>query len=136
MSFGFPAYSTGARRFNLGQRALIEVIGESLSRLGWNFEPPMFNTFIARNRVNMWSWGEKIAVEVSHDGVVTARSECLAPTQCIDWGKNRRNVGEFFDEVSRVVIEHESRGLPVAPYNEAGLTPMERIIIETEKEEA
>src|SRR3954466_15485986 len=105
MSFGFPAYSTGTQRFNLSQPMLCELIGESLGRLGWHFERPTLNTFSARKRVNLLSWGEKIAVEVSHDGTVMIRSECLLPTQCIDWGKNKRNVDAFFDEVSRVVIE-------------------------------
>ena len=128
MSFGFPAYSTGSQKYDLGQQDLLGVVGESLGRLGWSYEMPSPNAFLAKNSANLWSWGEKIAVEVSLDGTVTARSECLLATQCIDWGKNRRNVRAFFDEVSRIASGREASRLPVAPYDAESLTPVERAI--------
>ena len=87
MSFGFPAYSTDSQKFNLAPHDLVELIRESLHNLGWPYETPSPNEFVARNSVNMWSWGEKIAVEVSYDGVVKAKSQCLLPTQCLDWAR-------------------------------------------------
>ena len=132
MSFGFPAYSTGSQRFNLRQPDLVGVVGEALSGLGWTYEAPAPNMFLARNSVNLRSWGEKIAVAVSADGTVTAKSECLLATQCFDWGKNRRNVKAFFDEVSRAASAREASRLPFASYDEQSLTPVERVIRDVE----
>jgi hypothetical protein len=134
MSFGFPAYSMGSLRFNLGQQDLVGVVSETLGSLGWRYESPLSNKFFARNSPNPWSWGEKIAIEVSPDGTVTARSECLLVTQCFDWGKNHRNVRAFFDQVSRVALAHEASRLPVRAYDEACLTPLERVIKEEERQ--
>lgn len=128
MAFGFPAYFTGGQRFGLGQPALAEVVAETLGALGWPYEPLTPNTFAARNRANLWSWGERMSVEVSPDGSVTARSECALPTQCFDWGKNRRNVEVFFAELTRAVSAREARRLPVSPYDEENRTPVERVI--------
>ena len=133
MTFGFPAYSTGSQRFNLGQPDLVGVVGESLRGLGWSYETPSQGKFVARNSANLRSWGEEIAVEVYYDGTVTARSKCLLVTQCFDWGKNRRNVKAFFDEVSRAVSARGASPLPVASYDEESLTPIERVIREDEK---
>ena len=135
MSFGFPAYSTSSQRFHLSQQNLVEVVRESLDSLGWRYETTSPNKFLARNSVNLWSWGEKIAVEVSYDGTVAAKSECLLVTQCFDWGKNRRNLEVFFDEVSRVASAREAPRLPVASYDEESLTPVERVIRDEEKEQ-
>jgi hypothetical protein len=135
MSFGFPAYSTGSQRFNLPQPDLQRVITQALGSLGWSYETPSPNTFVARNSVNWWSWGEKITAEVASDGTLTVRSECLLVTQCIDWGKNSRNVKAFFDAVSRSASQREVSGLPVATYDEESRTPLERVINEGEKVE-
>ena len=43
----------------------------------------------------MRSWGENVLATIGYGprgAVVTLRSECLMPTQVIDWGKNRQNV--------------------------------------------
>jgi hypothetical protein len=134
MAFGFPAYSVGSQKYNLSRPDLTSVVGESMDRLGWRYERPSPNMFVARNTVNPWSWGEKIAVEISDEGVLTAKSECLLVTQCLDWGKNRRNVRAFFAEVSRGVSAREALRSPVASSDEESLTPVERVIKGGEKE--
>lgn len=128
MSFGFPAYSTGSRRFDLAQPELADVVGESLSNLRWHHESPLSNVFTARNSVNLWSWGERLIITVAQDGTVTARSECLLATQCFDWGKNRKNVEEFFDQIFRVVLAHKASRSQVMTHEETSLTPLERVI--------
>lgn len=134
MSFGFPAYSVGSQRYDLSQSDLLGVVGDSLDRLGWHYEMSSPQRFIARNGVNLSSWGENIVVEITSDGVVTARSECLLITQCFDWGKNRRNVRALFDEVSRNASARQALLRPVASYDAESLTPVERVINDGEKE--
>lgn len=134
MTFGFPAHSTDSERFNLRPDDLVEVIRESLHSLGWRYETPSPNQFVAWNSVNLWSWGEKIFVEISDDGVVRAKSECLLPTQCFDWGKNSRNVKAFLGEVSRVASGREALRPPVPSFDDEARSPIERVIKEGEKE--
>ena len=62
---------------NLGWEYLGEIDGRKWNaHVGWNWR----------------SWGERVTVEV--DGVerLVLRSRCNLKTQCIDWGKNRRNI--------------------------------------------
>ena len=102
MSFGFPAFSTSSQQLRLGQEELVGAVSEALSNLGWPYERPSPNKFFAKLSVGLWSWGEKLIVDVGHDGTVMARSECVLVTQCFDWGKNARNVNQFFSELSRI----------------------------------
>jgi hypothetical protein len=121
MSFGFPAYSTDSQRFKLRQSDLAGVVMKALGNLGWRYETRSPNKLIAWTSFSLWSWGEKIGIEVSYDGTVTAKSECLQVTQCFDWGKNRRNVRAFIDEATRIASDRD------APRDES-LTPVERVI--------
>jgi len=133
MSFGFPASSTGSQTFNLGQRELLDVVSQAFSNLGWSYASPLPNQFLARISPGIWSWGEKMSVEISYNGNVTAKSECLLITQCLDWGKNGRNVRAFFNEVSRLASMHPSAKLPIAAYDDNKMTPVERVIKEGDR---
>ena len=130
MSFGFPAYSTGSQKFDLGLQELLDVISRALGNLGWSYETPLPNQFLARVSLGMWSWGEKMGVDVTYDGTVTAKSECVLVTQCLDWGKNSRNVNAFFNEVARLASAHPPAKLSITAYDENEMTPVERVIKE------
>src|SRR5258708_16874 len=103
MSFGFPASSQGSRNFALPEQELADTVGEALGALGWPYENPFPNRFVARISASLWSWGERLSIDIAHDGTITANSECVFPIQCVDWGRNGWNVRSFFDEVSRIV---------------------------------
>jgi hypothetical protein len=128
MSFGFPASSTSSRRFDLGQQELACVVSEALRNLGWPYVTPYPNEFLARISTNLWSWGEQMSVDIIYDGTVQAKSECLLATQCLDWGKNSRNLKAFFAEVARLASSYAPSQLPVAAYDQSAMTPLERII--------
>jgi len=49
---------------------------------------------VAKTRFNLWSWSEKIHIYVA-DNQIDIVSECAMPTQIMDWGKNKRNVKKF-----------------------------------------
>ena len=102
MSFGFPAYSNSSRHFKLDEQTLADAVSETLRVLRWPYQNPSSNKFVAQISVSLWSWGERLSVDIAHDGTVTARSECAFPIQCIDWGTNSRNVRSFFDALSRI----------------------------------
>ncbi len=50
----------------------------------------------AKSNFSIYSWSEKIDVKVEDNGTVTMKSECSWPLQIFAWGKNKRNVLEFF----------------------------------------
>ena len=71
-----------------------------------------------------------MSVDVTYDGTVTVKSECLLVTQCLDWGKNDRNVQAFFGELDRLVSTHPPYRLPIAAYDDNAMIPIERVIRE------
>lgn len=103
MAFGFPAYATGSRRFDLPQDELASGVRNALAGLGWKFEALSPTHFVARLSAGVWSWGERVNIDVAEDGTVAVSSECVFPLQCFDWGKNQTNVHTFVDSLVRSV---------------------------------
>src|SRR6516225_1107665 len=100
MAFGFPAYARGSRRYDSSPDALREAVARALSALEWTAYGNWSGMrFVAEVGVNYWSWGERISVEIEGEGTVWIESKCRLPTQCIDWGKNQRNVDAFLELV-------------------------------------
>ena len=54
----------------------------------------------ARAGFSFRSWGENISVHVDDAGAVQVTSECLLPTQFVDYGKNKSNVNRFLAGLS------------------------------------
>jgi len=105
MSFGFPAYHEGTRKFNLRSAVLAAAVENTLIALGWKFERAASGTqFDARTGFSIWSYlGERIRIEIGQDGNTWVRSELGSPIQCVDYGKNRKNVEKFFDLLSQSI---------------------------------
>lgn len=62
---------------------------------GVALNPPYVTASIG---TGLWSWGEKILVQLSEvpgGSAVRIRSECVFPLQLVDYGKNRRNVEQI-----------------------------------------
>ncbi len=100
MAFGFPAYAEGRDDFGEeDDEVLAEAVEEAAASLGWMLGRGRGElTLIGSTSVSFWSWGEKITVTVDH-GEVHVRSHCALPTQCIDWGKNQRNVDQLLGAI-------------------------------------
>lgn len=53
--------------------------------------------------VTFTSWGERITIELRpiNEGAVsvTITSECVVPTQIVDWGKNKQNLDAIFNYI-------------------------------------
>lgn len=49
---------------------------------------------------NFFSWGEKIII-LFQDEIVSVRSKCKLPTQILDWGKNKKNVKNIINVISK-----------------------------------
>jgi hypothetical protein len=96
MAFGFPAYAEAVECYDGCSRGeLLDALDDALEALNWRADYLGLSSLTARVRMNYWSWGERLTIAVS-DEILHVRSECVLPTQCLDWGKNQRNVEQLF----------------------------------------
>ena len=65
---------------------LLFVVGGSLTLFA--LRAPVVKSQVG---FNLWSFGETVTATPAA-GYLLLRSTCVMPTQCLDWGKNRRNV--------------------------------------------
>ena len=105
MAFGFPAYHEDTRKFDIKNTILAAAVENSLRDLGWQFKRAASGAqFDVRTGFSVWSYaGERINIQIDKGGNIWVRSECTSPIQCIDYGKNRKNVGKFFDALSQSI---------------------------------
>lgn len=72
-----------------------QVVAALPKAAGVTLNPPYVTASIG---TGLWSWGEKILVQLSEvpgGAAVRIRSECVFPLQLVDYGKNRRNVEQI-----------------------------------------
>lgn len=123
MSFGFPAYHRQRERYRATDLELTRLCVAAMSELGWQAIKTDGHRVTATHGVSLWSWGERIEVNVDSGGLEIV-SKCRAFTQCFDWSKNRRNVESFLErmpspQVHELEAAHAATGAPVA----TGATP-------------
>jgi len=95
MALGFPAYHT--RRIPTAFADPRVAVRRALGSLGWTIRSECSDAILAATSVNLSSWGERIHIQFGSSGELVMTSKCSLPTQCIDWGKNKRNVRRFIE---------------------------------------
>jgi len=90
MAFGFPAYHEERVSFSRGDQ-FVRALQDVLSMRGITIKSQTSGLIRGKAGLSLWSWGEDIEVYIG-EGVARIRSSCSFPLQCLDWGKNRRNV--------------------------------------------
>ena len=93
MAFGFPA--AHQETFTVASALQDDDISQVIASLGWTLQgAPKERMWIAVNSISLWSWGEDISVVRSGPdrNVIDVTSKCKVFFQCLDWGKNSRNV--------------------------------------------
>jgi hypothetical protein len=98
MAFGFPAHHME----QLGVIPPQQTIKDVLASLRWKVRSEAPAKITASTSVNLWSWGERVVIEFFNDGILVT-SSCALPTQCIDWGKNKRNVKKFINALEQQI---------------------------------
>jgi len=98
MTFGFPAHHKDSIPVDSYGVELERRVITTLEKLSWELIYQKNLTFEASSKVNIWSWGEKISINITKDNMLTITSKCALKTQAIDWGKNKRNVKKFIKE--------------------------------------
>jgi hypothetical protein len=112
MAFGFPAYAEDVIDVDLPRDELRRMVKRTLESLRWRYDPGAKNSLVAKVGVNFWSWGERVRIKLGPDGEVFVRSQCALVTQCIDWGKNQRNVDQFLDRLEEVIDDEFPQARP------------------------
>jgi len=104
MAFGFPAYHTERYSTDTSKSADLRVaVRETLTALSWSVREESHDRIIASTSMNIRSWGEKLLISFLPDKSVSVTSKCALPTQCLDWGKNKANVGRFMAGIRKHV---------------------------------
>lgn len=95
----------GAVRLPGTRGQVIAASQEAAGRSGFRVKAvdPAAGLVHAETRTSMWSWGEKVTIHVDGYNQVSVTSQCLLPTQLIDWGKNKRNVNRFFGHLTALL---------------------------------
>ena len=139
MKISFPARFEETRSFAVEESALTGAVETAFENLGWQYASVNAAEFQADVRINLWSFGEILKAKISGSDL-TVESRCALPTQCLDWGKNKRNVLKFFDEITRIAklaAASDFLGDRRQPqFDENGLSPVERLFSESSKEKA
>ena len=101
MSFGFPAFHTEHFSATAANTNLREAVLLALDGLSWRLREETPDRIIGSTSVNVRSWSEKLIIEFLADNSISVTSKCALRTQCVDWGKNKSNVGKFLAELSK-----------------------------------
>ena len=101
MAFGFPAYAVGRFRPGGDEETIVGAVETALTRLRWPFLSFDGVDWQVDLGINWSSWGEKITITLTANNTLHVRSQCSFPLQCIDWGRNQRNVDKFIEAVDR-----------------------------------
>lgn len=96
MVFAFPAYHMEKYVAQTADANLVPLAQSAAQYLGWIPHAQTRDSVAYSTRRRLLGRAERVLVKFEGEGralVITSR--CLLPTQCLDWGKNRRNVEDF-----------------------------------------
>ncbi|MFH2096219.1 MAG: hypothetical protein ABIJ16_10980 [Bacteroidota bacterium] len=95
MSFEFPAYHKETRKYAADRKQLYTIAEQTLNQLGRTAAKVSESVIRSSTSMGLASWGEDVEI-ITGDGEIIMKSSCTLPTQCIDRGKNKKNVRKFF----------------------------------------
>lgn len=101
MAFGFPAYHTERYSPVSSSDDIRKAVREALIALSWPIKEETSDHIGSSVKVNVRSFGEKIQINFLPDNSISITSKCGLPTQCQDWGKNKKNVETFINELKK-----------------------------------
>jgi hypothetical protein len=108
--FGFPPSATAEVRFPEHTREdILRVAERILDDLGWHIDLVDDDRISARTATGIWIFGDRITVDATKGGTVTVHSQCIWPTQIIDFGRNDHHVDRFLDRLERRLDERDRR---------------------------
>jgi hypothetical protein len=92
----------GTARYSAARADIVRASAAVAEQCGFKVEEtsPDAGSLRARAGFSFRSWGENITVQVDDAGAVQVTSQCLMPTQLVDYGKNKSNVNRFLAGLS------------------------------------
>ena len=103
MTVGFPAYHE--ERIEVPAEFTVGDVMAAMSRVGLSGSVAADGATVeSSSGLNLWSWSEKIVAQRVGPTTLRIRSQCALPTQCIDWGKNARNVRKIIAAIRAVRV--------------------------------
>lgn len=101
MAYGYPPYVSERRRYAFHFNNLIDAAEKALYLLGWIHQPVSHYQYRADIGRSLFSHGEDFLVSIYDDGIIDAVSTCKTANSGLDFGKNRRNIVNFFKQLDR-----------------------------------
>lgn len=96
MPLQFPARYSTELSSELRDTELLQAVAvKTIRDCSWTVDQMVADKVTASTSFNLRSSGESIEVDVLSPSSLRITSKCAMPTQCFDWGKNRKNVEEF-----------------------------------------
>ncbi|MGH7132924.1 MAG: hypothetical protein ACREJO_13370 [Phycisphaerales bacterium] len=103
MTFAFPAFHE--ERIEAPAELTVGDVLAALAAIGLSGSASADGATVrSSSGLNMWSWSEKLIVERAGPTTLRVRSECALSTQCVDWGKNARNVRKIIAAIRAVRV--------------------------------
>ena len=92
----------GTARYSGTRADIVHASSAVAEQCGFKVEEanPDAGSLRARAGFSFRSWGESISVQVDDAGTVQVTSQCVLPTQFVDYGKNKSNVTRFLAGLS------------------------------------
>ncbi len=130
MAFGFPSTAyTATIDLDSDRRSIREAIVQTFRLIGWEYETPHSDKFVAKIPINGSSWGEKLTVRFTDDGRIEIESKCSPFPQLLDWGKNRKNVEQFLKLLTAKAERFSKmRSIDESQFDTKTSTPLERAL--------
>ena len=67
-----------------------------------HYEDAKTGFMMGKSGMSLFSWGENMSITIEDNGNVTIKSECVLPTQIIDWGRNKKVVRKIFSVLEAI----------------------------------
>jgi hypothetical protein len=129
MTFGFPAHHGEVIDIEDDRVTARKAICQAFDELEWRYELIDVDNYRSWVRFSGESWEKKFEVSLLDDGMMKIVSTCRLPTQCLDFGKNRRNVERFLETFKMKCIGVRRSAQPASPtIDELGRSPLDRLI--------
>src|SRR5215471_1244540 len=134
MSFGFPPQFADVRTYHLQDDELARIATDAFDDLGWQYVTVSRTEIEARTPfMFLGSWGQRLKLEIRLGGEVEIESRSIWPG--FDSGANQRNVQTLFarfDHAERMYRLVETPKPPPLGFDKDGLSPLERMLTESE----
>ena len=110
MAFGLPALFQKTIAHRLSREEVLERIKKTFQTLEWKIIDEDEFYIEGKTLNGAMTFGERVQCDV-REQMFAIRSECILPTQIIDFGKNKKNVDAFLKVFYKLPFSGEE--LPV-----------------------